>query len=365
MEFKDYDDLVGKHLKQNITDVRGVLLIAKGTLLLPEHIDKLKKFNIHILDVESALEVNEVDEETNDKIHTHNQDNHDQPRIHFPSIPTKELIQQTESYLKGMKDSLELTGTVDIEEVEEKLTSVIMDTSNSASLFRLLSELKGTRDFRYTHNMGVAFIATKLGKQLRLDEQELKTLTTAATLYDIGSTKLPSDLVNKTSRFNANEYEIMKQHTIWGHDMLKNSMASPRVALVALEHHEREDGSGYPHRLKGDQIDPLSKIVALADIYMAMISPRPYREAHPFFNVVNMIHEEIMDNRLESQIGLTFLESLMASQLGCEVLLSDGRQGKIVLVDRNYPTRPLIALENQDFLDLTKTTTINVKEIIG
>ncbi|MNN39831.1 Cyclic di-GMP phosphodiesterase response regulator RpfG [compost metagenome] len=86
----------------------------------------------------------------------------------------------------------------------------------------------------------------------------------------------------------------MKQHTVLGYDLLANSDVDPRIALVALQHHEREDGSGYPHGIKGDQIDRLSKIVGLADIYMAMTSERPHRPAYSFFEVINEIHEGII-----------------------------------------------------------------------
>ncbi|MFD0676486.1 MULTISPECIES: HD-GYP domain-containing protein [unclassified Paenibacillus] len=92
-----------------------------------------------------------------------------------------------------------------------------------------------------------------------------------------------------------------------------------RVALVALQHHERDDGSGYPAKLKGNQMDRLSKIIALADVYLAMISERPHRPSFVFYQVINELYTNILQNRFDPVIGMTFLNRLMSSQVGSDV----------------------------------------------
>jgi HD-GYP domain-containing protein (c-di-GMP phosphodiesterase class II) len=203
-----------------------------------------------------------------------------------------------------------------------------------------------------------------LGKWMQLDDRELTLLTTAASLYDIGSVKLPHSLLHNTTWFQPHEFEIVKTHTVLGYDLLKESDLDHRIALVALQHHERDDGSGYPAKLKGNQIDRLSKIVALADVYLAMISERPYRQAFAFYQVINELHTNILQNRFDPEIGMTFLNRLMSSQVGSDVILSDDRKGKILLINANYPTSPLIALENE-FIDLSKIDSVKIKEIVG
>jgi HD-GYP domain-containing protein (c-di-GMP phosphodiesterase class II) len=146
--------------------------------------------------------------------------------------------------------------------------------------------------------------------------------------------------------------------------MLKQSGVEERVAIVALQHHEREDGSGYPAKLKGPEIDRFGKIVALSDVYLALVSERPQRPALPFHQVIHNLHGDIVRNRFDSVIGMTFLNRLMSAQVGSDVMLTDGRKGKIVLIHPNYPTRPLIALED-GFIDLSKTDSIQMKEVFG
>jgi HD-GYP domain-containing protein (c-di-GMP phosphodiesterase class II) len=149
-----------------------------------------------------------------------------------------------------------------------------------------------------------------------------------------------------------------------GYELIQEAEMDHRVALAALEHHERADGSGYPHGLKGTEMDRISRIVALADVYLAMISERPYRPSIPFYQVIQELHGLVVKNKFDSTIGMTFLNRLMASQVGSEVILSDERKGKILLINANYPTSPLISLGNE-FIDLSKTSSVRIKEVIG
>jgi HD-GYP domain-containing protein (c-di-GMP phosphodiesterase class II) len=357
MSIIEYDYFIGKRLANHIYADNGILLISKDTILRKNHIEKLANFKIQLGSVEAAVE-GYVEEEA--------------VRPEVPVLPrsaaaaeSRAKVKRTEMHLQEIDKLVRNNGTVPMEEVEEKILPFIKDTAKRYNLFQVFSELKDQGDYRYKQSIGVAVIATSLGKWLKLDEEELSLLTIAACVYDIGTVKLPSSLMNKPGRFEKHEQEIMKQHTVLGYELLAGSDVDPRVALVALQHHEREDGSGYPHGLKGDQIDRLSKIVTLADIYMAMISDRPHRPAFTFFEVINEIHKGIIHNRFDSAIGMTFLDSLLANQVGCEVHLSDGRTGKILLTNVNYPTKPLVAIDDNEFIDLSKTNDLHIMDVIG
>lgn len=362
----EYDDFIGKRLGSNIYGNNGILLIPEDTVLLKSHIDKLTNFKIE-LDTVAAAVVDDVEEPADRPEDESLED--ESPEVNLlprPStVESQEKVKQAEMHLQEIDKLVRNNDIVPIDDVEEKVLPFIKDTAKRYNLFQVFTELKNQGDFRYQQSIGVAVIATWLGKRLKLDEAELSLLTIAACVYDIGSVKLPSSLVNKPGRFDQHEYEIMKQHTVLGYELLNNSEVDPRIALVALQHHEREDGSGYPHGIKGDQIDRLSKIISLADIYMAMISERPHRSAISFFEVINEIYEGIVHNRFDSTIGMTFLASLLANQVGCEVNLSDGRKGRILLTNANYPTRPLIAIDQNEFIDLSKTNLIHIMDVIG
>ena len=339
-----YQQLIGKRVIDPIVDSKGVLLIPDGTVLSPDHIEKLEAFRIDADDIRAeAVEV--------------------APAVSAQTEPG-ELVNKTEARLQNIENYVRAGGTVPIAELEEQVLPVIMEASRKRNLFQLFTDLKSMSDYRYKQSIGVVVMSAMLGKWLHLDERELALLTTAASLYDIGSVKLPSYLLNKPDRFSPGEIEIMKEHTRFGYELLQDSDVDPRVALVALRHHEREDGSGYPNRLKGGEIDKLSKIIALADVYVAMTSERPYRPPYPFYEVIQEIYRQIMQGRFDTAIGLTFLNQLMSAQIGSEVILSDDRHGKILLVSQNYPTSPFISLDGE-CIDLSKTSSLKITEIVG
>jgi two-component system response regulator RpfG len=116
---------------------------------------------------------------------------------------------------------------------------------------------------------------------LTLEPDEAQTIELAAPLHDIGKIGIPDQILLKADRLDAAEWEIMRRHPVIGHEILKGS-ASKYVrmgALIALGHHEKYDGSGYPNGLVGDHIPLCARIVAVADVYDALTSVRPYKKA--------------------------------------------------------------------------------------
>ncbi len=361
MQFDKLEDLVGKRLLHNILDSRGLLLIPDGTVLTENHVRKMEDFNIKAYDIQVEL-VTIVEE-----IHQSDIDDIEPEKttlLQVTASDSRELVQKTKAQIYEIENFILNNGKVPIGDISEKVLPTLMEATNKRNVFRFLSDLKAEGDYRYKQSIGVTVVATMLGKWLQLDEENLTLLTTAASLYDIGSLKIPSSLLHKPSSLQPDEYEIVKQHTILGYQLLKESDIDDRIALVALQHHERENGSGYPNQLKGDQIDLLSKIVALADVFFAMISERPYRPAIAFYKVIDDLHKGIINGQFDSYIGFTFLNRLMSAQVGNDVILSDGRKGKIILVNVNDPTSPLIAVENE-FIDLSKINSIKIREIVG
>lgn len=364
MPAKEYEELIGKQLTASIYGAKGTMLIGEGTILLPSHIEKLANFKIKAADVE-AVEVQEPEPETETETESEPELTPEKEVSGGNSADTREKARLAGEHLNHIDFFVHQNSIVPLEQVEEKVLPYIRETAMRYNMFQVFSELKDQGDYRYKQILGVAVMATALGKRLQMEEEELALLSTAAILYDIGSVQLPSSLINKAARFDTHDYAIMKQHTVLGHELLTKSGVDPRIADVALEHHEREDGSGYPNALSGDQISRFSKIIALADVYMALTSDRPHRPAFTFFDAVEEIHQQILRNKLDSVIGVTFLDLILSRQTGCDVILSDGRRGKILLTNVNYPTQPLIVLENDEFMDLSKVLDVRIQEVLG
>lgn len=165
-------------------------------------------------------------------------------------------------------------GEIRAQEHVAHLERMISDT------LRTISTIGEIRD-AYTagHESRVGNLSAAIGAELGMNSREQNTLLTIGIVHDTGKIGVPSEILSKPGRLSAQEYELVKTHVQTGFDILKLIEFNQPVAEAALQHHERIDGSGYPRGLKGDQMLPLAKIIAVADVVESMGSHRPYRAA--------------------------------------------------------------------------------------
>jgi len=154
----------------------------------------------------------------------------------------------------------------------QQLQSSLMQTVEVATV---LSEMRDP--YTAGHERKVAEIAVAIGQEMGLDEHTVEGLRVAGFLHDIGKINIPSEILAKPGRLTQLEYEIIQGHPESGYSVLKDVDFPWPVAEIALQHHERIDGTGYPHKLKGDEILLQARITAVADVVEAMASHRPYR----------------------------------------------------------------------------------------
>jgi len=142
-----------------------------------------------------------------------------------------------------------------------------------------ISALEAKDLYTRGHSEGVAYYAEIIGKSLGLDTKELAELKLAAILHDIGKVGIPDYILFKPGKLSEKEYGIIKLHSVIGSELLKKIKRFSRFSTIVRFHHERWDGKGYPDGLKGEEIPPFSRIIAVADAYDAMLGDRVYRRA--------------------------------------------------------------------------------------
>ncbi len=146
----------------------------------------------------------------------------------------------------------------------------------------LLSAAHGYRDsFTVEHQDRVAALAVAIGTRLGLGELRIEILRLAAIVHDIGKIAIPSEILSKPGALSDPEYALIKQHCVIGYNILGNLKSPAAIAEIAYQHHERIDGSGYPRGLSGTEILLEARILAVADVFDAMISNRAYRPGLP------------------------------------------------------------------------------------
>ncbi|WP_246313783.1 HD-GYP domain-containing protein [Paenibacillus foliorum] len=279
-------------------------------------------------------------------------------------VTSEELVTQASEMVKEMFHLINEEKEIPLEALNRSVIPAIYQATEFPSLFSVLSGLQAKDDYTYRHNIGVGVISTLIGRWLHLPEDELSMLSTAATLHDVGKIQIGDEILNKPGKYSDNEYEIMKRHTTFGFDIIKRTPnLPPELALVALQHHEREDGKGYPNGLKGDQIEFFSKIVAVADIFHAMTSKRVYKDAAPFYLVIRQMQEDRF-GQLDPLICNIFIRRMMELAVGDEVILTDGRRGDIVNSNPLDLTNPLVKV-GDDYIDLSKHSNLFIQTLVG
>jgi PAS domain S-box-containing protein len=162
---------------------------------------------------------------------------------------------------------------------EERIQNYVTQLKTTfLSTVQLATSLSEMRDpYTAGHERRVSEIAVAIATEMGMDEQRLEGIKVAGFLHDIGKISIPSEILVKPGRLNATEYALVQGHAQASFDVLKQVEFPWPVATIALQHHERQDGSGYPNGLKGDEILLESRIMAIADVVEAMASHRPYR----------------------------------------------------------------------------------------
>ncbi|MCT4687079.1 HD-GYP domain-containing protein [Vallitalea sp.] len=157
----------------------------------------------------------------------------------------------------------------------------------------LIGALEAKDTYTRGHSDRVAHMAYDIGKKYGLGKKELEDLHLAGHLHDIGKIGIPDNILNKPSKLQPYEYNIVKNHSRMGYDILMKSKNLKDIAIIVLYHHERWDGKGYPEGLKEKEIPLASRIIAISDSIDAMISKRSYKKSLSW----NECHKEVISNK--------------------------------------------------------------------
>jgi HD-GYP domain-containing protein (c-di-GMP phosphodiesterase class II) len=343
----DNDKLIDRYSKYDRFNERGVLVVSTLSILDNEEIQMTGSQGIERVedDVVQSLNV------TNANAASYIQHN--------------KLIDSSVLEIKEIFQEIRVTKKIPLLDIRNKIVPLIKQTIELPRLFGLFASLQSKDDYTYRHNIGVGVIASLIGKWLNLKESELIQLSIAATLHDVGKVKIPLDILNKPDKLTAEEFDFMKKHTIFGYEMLKETVGiNRREALVALQHHERQDGSGYPFGISSDKLDLFGRIVAVADVFHAMTSKRPYRNASPFYETLKQMNQNAF-GELDARIIQLFINKVTQALIGNEILLTDGRMGAIIMINPHEPLRPLVRTKEGAFLDLSKEPAIHIEQVFA
>lgn len=272
------------------------------------------------------------------------------------------FVDTTKNFSSTLNDIALRNRKIDINALFEQTTKLSAATTNTFQLMDILSNIRYYDDSTYAHSLNVALLSNILGTWLHFDEENLKLLTVSGMLHDIGKILIPPEIIKKKGRLTKEEFEIIKKHPLNGYALLKSQNIDERIAQVAILHHEKSDGSGYPFGLKQEKLNAFSKIITLVDVYEAMTANRCYRDGICPFTVIKLYEDEGF-LKYDPKYMLPFLQGIADTYLHNTVLLNDGRRGEIILTNKNAISRPSI-LTKGELIDLSKHPELNIVEIL-
>jgi len=188
-----------------------------------------------------------------------------------------------------------------------KLKNAINQLENANNIIKSLAKAVEVKDL-YTegHAERVSLFATQLAKGITLSEQQIKDITMAGLLHDIGKIGIPDNILNKPGKLTDDEYEIIKQHPVIGEEICSPIKSFDKVKKIIRSHHEKLDGTGYPDRLQDHEIDIETRIMTIADIYDALTSDRAYRKSMEHRIVFKIIDDMVEKHELDKYLVKEF-----------------------------------------------------------
>ena len=192
-----------------------------------------------------------------------------------------------------------------------------------------LARLKTRDDYSYMHSVAVCALMVALARQSNMDEDGCREAGLAGLMHDIGKALMPLDVLSKPGRLTDEEFVVIRTHPEQGYALLKDGEGVTDATLdVVLHHHERMDGTGYPRKLRGEQISPLARMGAICDVYDAITSNRPYKQGwDPAESIARMASWK---GHFDPALFAVFVQSLGIYPTGSAVRLASGRVAVVV-----------------------------------
>lgn len=266
--------------------------------------------------------------------------------VEIPTLLSEETRQQAVRTVKRGFDLLrEKRSNVNFDEIKRFGIKLVSEILRNRNAMVHLTEIRTHDDYTFSHSVDVASLAVLVASNLGYTEDKLRELAIGALLHDVGKVQVNPELLNKPSSLTDDEMANMRGHALFGFEILRRQrerLSLPAIH-IALQHHEKFDGSGYPRGLKGDDILFHARIVAIADVYDAITSDRPYRKAllpHDAFEIMQMS----AGFHFDPAILPAFLSRIAVYPIGTIVKLNTGDIGVVIFVEPGLPTRPVLRL---------------------
>lgn len=352
------DDMV---IDQSVVDRAGRVLISRCTILDSYHIMSLIKMGVPGVYIREGEEDEEQGQAEAKPVIAPSV----QKEIEKHTVQDKAKVKLSESVKARVAEGIQYlysdTGSEGFTTATRSITDDLMKAiSDNDAIAVDISTLKISDEYTFKHSVDVATMAMIVAKKHGLKQNEVYELGISGLLHDVGKSKIPNEILNKAGKLTDEEFMMMKQHTLFGYQILKekDDLSNP-IKLGVLQHHEKMNGRGYPMGVSADKINLFARIISVADIYDALVTERPYKKPFSPRDAVEMIMS--MTEELDINVMKSFMESVILYPVGTDVELSTGEHARVIENNSQYVLRPkVIGLKTGKTYDLSEIANASI-----
>jgi putative nucleotidyltransferase with HDIG domain len=227
--------------------------------------------------------------------------------------------------------------------------------------------------YTYRHSINVSLLYLLNAQTWATDEEELSEQVLGALLHDVGKVRVGSEIVNKPARLTDEEMSRMRQHPLWGLELLAGEEISPAAREIIVGHHERIDGRGYPHGRPGHELSAAARMSAICDVYDALTTSRSYKAKMNFSEAIDLIIQSA-GSHFDSELAHLFITKVGRHPIGSFVKLSSGEVAVVVRLNPRSLARPIVSralakdgslLAEREEFDLSQHPQIRIQHVIS
>jgi HD-GYP domain-containing protein (c-di-GMP phosphodiesterase class II) len=248
---------------------------------------------------------------------------------------------QHSQQLKSLYNDLTIGVKLDVSLLNQVSNEIVDSVLRNSNAMAILSRLKDKDGYNWRHMINCTILMSVFAKYLGIKNEQIQQLALGAMLHDVGHTKLPQGIINKTENLNELEFKALKKHVVQSLGLVKGeSGISPLVMDMILNHHERVDGSGYPRGLSGSKISKPAKMMAIVDVYDAMTSDRPHQNGEEPIHALRYLLAN--KHQFDAQLVQKFIKCLGVHPVGTIVRLTNDRLALVLEGNKQSPMKPKV-----------------------
>lgn len=345
MELKE-----GMELAENVEN-NGQIVFSEHTIVDEIVINRIKRYGIMCVSIMEAV----------DYARTHNEAiQFDENFKKFCTVYDEQLVVYKAVFISYLQTLRSIDSSVLM-----SIYQTVADTIQTEKqlLDYIYNKMPNEDELTYTQSFNAALLCGAFANWLGLSADDKKMLILCGFYYDIGKWNISPDILWKPGKLTDEEFALVKKHPVTGYALVRNDPAlSDSIKNTIIMHHERYDGSGYPYHMVGDKIELFARYIAIVDTYIAMASPRAFRNAFTPLQILGTFENSV--DKYDAAILFPIMQKIADTQIGVKVQLNDESVWEVIMIQNQSYSRPILKSDFGEILDLSTRPDLSVVKLV-